>query len=88
MHPKLKDEVVKKLRGKFMNKNTSPVFDKNLISDFKSKFIKYDEREKYLLLCEMVKKVEPKQTETFYRPMLNRFTVIMNEILDQIEKKH
>ncbi len=40
-----------------------------------------------MLLSEMVKKVEPKQEESFYRPMLNKFAVIMNEVLDQIEKE-
>ena len=60
---------------------------KKIISNFKSKFIKYDKRDQYLLLSEMVKKVEPKQEESFYRPVLNKFAVIMNEVLDQIEKE-
>ena len=60
---------------------------KKFILEFCDNFRNSNEREKYLLLNEMVKNVEMKNSIDFYRPALNRYFVIINDVLDKIENK-
>lgn len=59
--------------------------NEKVILELKEKFIKSNLLEKYLLLNELTNNIAAKDSIPFYKPSFNRYSVILNNILDDLD---
>ena len=59
--------------------------NEKVILELKEKFIESNLPEKYLLLNELTNNIATKDSIPFYNPSFNRYSVILNNLLDDVD---